>query len=110
MEDSTTRLPPAKTVEGREDQLVALATKLAEKQLREGTAPAQVICHYLKLGSTRDRLEREKLKTENELLHAKIENLQSTKRLEELYEGAIRALRSYSGESEYSDYDPENLQ
>lgn len=80
--------------------MVKMATDLAERQFMEGTAPTQVIVHYLKLGSSRDRLEREKLKTENDLLKAKIDSLQSAKRLEELYEDAIRAFKSYTGDED----------
>ena len=55
------RRPPATSVEARENQLISLAVDLAERQLSEGTASSQVITHYLKLGTTKDRLEKEKL-------------------------------------------------
>lgn len=90
---------PALTPEARENQLVSLAVNLAEKQLREGTASSQVITHYLKLGSTMQRLEREKLEQENALLRAKTESLQSAKNIEELYSKAIAAIMDYSGRS-----------
>lgn len=89
---------PAKTNEGRESQLVSLAIDLAEKQIRDGTASAQVVTHFLKLGTQREMLEREKLAGENQLLGAKIEAMASAKRIEELYEGAITAMRRYSGQ------------
>lgn len=95
-----TRRAPGKTVELRENQLILRAVDLAEKQLTEGTASAQVITHYLKLGSTKERLEKEKLARENELLKAKTEALQSMKRVEELYAEALNAMRSYSGNVE----------
>lgn len=88
---------PATTPEAREQQMIALAVDLAEKQLREGTASSQVITHYLKLGSTKERLEKEKLEEENKLLKAKTESLQSAKRTEELFAEAIAAFKSYSG-------------
>lgn len=91
------RRPPATTLEGRENQLIALAVDLAEKQLSEGTASAQVITHYLKLGTTKETLEKEKLIRENALLKAKEEALQSQQKMEELYSNAIKAMRSYSG-------------
>lgn len=90
-------MPPARTPEGREGQLISLATDLTERQLIDGTASAQVITHYLKLGSTRERLEQERLQQENELLKAKIEQLASNKRIEELYENAIQSMREYGG-------------
>lgn len=88
---------PALTAEGREKQMISLAIDCAEKQLREGTASSQVITHYLKLASTKNQLEMEKLKKENELLKAKTEAIKSAKSQEELYARAIEAIRIYSG-------------
>jgi len=92
--------PPARTVEARENQLIQAAVDLAEKQLSDGTASAQVITHYLKLATTRERLEKEKLTNENELLRAKTEALQSAKKIEDLYAKALKAMSSYSGNRE----------
>lgn len=97
------RRKPAETPEARETQLVSLAVDLAEKQLAEGTASAQVISHYLKLGSTRERLEQERLSKENELLNAKVEHMASAKRVEELYETALNAMRAYAGQDIYEE-------
>ena len=88
---------PGLTPESRENQLVSLAVDLAEQQLRDGTASSQVITHYLKLGTTKYKEELEKTKRENELLRAKTETLQSAKRVEELYENALKAMKTYSG-------------
>lgn len=88
---------PALTPEGRENQMISLAVDLAEKQLIEGTASSQVITHYLKLGSTKERLEKEKLEEENKLLKARTKALQSSDRVEELYKNAIEAMKRYSG-------------
>jgi len=85
------------TEEGRENQLVSLAIDLAERQLVDGTATSQVITHYLKLGSSRERLEQERLLRENELLTARVETMASAKRIEELYEAALNAMRDYAG-------------
>jgi hypothetical protein len=97
---------PATTTENRENQLISLAIDLSEKQLAEGTASAQVITHYLKLGSTRELLEQERLLNENHLLKAKVENMASAKRVEELYEAALNAMRTYAGQEidAYDDY------
>ena len=89
---------PATTPEARENQLISLAVDLAEKQLLEGTASSQVITHYLKLGSTKEKIEREILEKQKELITAKTENLQSAKRVEELYMNALNAMKSYSGQ------------
>lgn len=99
---------PATTLEGREGQLVSLAVDLAEKQLQDGTASAQVISHYLKLGSTREILEQQRLSQENELLKARVDQLASAKRVEELYESALNAMRTYAGQivdDERDEYD-----
>lgn len=92
------RTRPALTPEARENQLVSLAIDLAEKQLREGTASAQVITHYLKLGSTKERLEKEILEKQKDLIDAKTQNLQSSQRIEELYANALEAMKRYSGQ------------
>ena len=92
-------LRPATTIEGRENQLISLASDLAEKQLSEGTASSQVITHFLKLGSTREKLEQERLQRENLLLSAKAEQIASGRRIEELYESALNAMRQYNGSS-----------
>lgn len=94
---------PAKSMEERENQLISLAVDRAEQQLRDGTASSQVICHYLKLGSTRDRLEKEIMEKNKELLAAKTEMINSAKRVEELYEQAVDAMRLYSGRGESDD-------
>lgn len=92
--------PPAKTLGAREKEMVLLAVEVAEKQMREGIAASSTINHYLKLGTTAYQLELEKLKHENELLQARTENVKSLTRMEELYEEAINALRSYQGSDE----------
>ena len=91
------KMRPALTPEAREKQLVSLAVDLAEQQLREGTASSQVITHYLKIGSTKEKYEIERLKEENKLLKAKTEQIQSMRNIEELYKDAIAAMRNYSG-------------
>lgn len=106
--ERSTRKPrrPATTLEGRENQLVSLAADLAEKQLSAGTASAQVITHFLKLGSTREKLEQERLQRENLLLSAKVDQLASSKRIEELYESALNAMKAYAGQdTDSSSYD-----
>lgn len=89
--------PPASTPEAREAQLVSLAVDLAEKQLADGTASAAVLSHYLKLATPRERLERKKIESENELLRAKVEALGSMQRQEELYAEAMQAFTEYRG-------------
>ena len=97
---------PALTPEGREAQLILLATDLAAQQLADGTASSQVITHFLKLGTTKAKLEKEKLEKENALLQAKTESLESQKNIEKMYNQAIEAMREYGGYGyEDEDYD-----
>lgn len=95
---------PALSPEARENQMIALAVDLAEQQLRDGTASSQVITHFLKLGSMRERLERERLEEENKLLKAKTEAIEASKNNASLYEDAIRAMRNYSGNGDADEY------
>lgn len=97
MAQAKKRRAPALTPEARENQLIAEAIDLAEKQITEGTASSAVICHYLKLGSTKAKLENEKLQEENKLLRAKTEALESQKNVEQLYKDAIAAMSEYRG-------------
>lgn len=99
----------ATSAEARERQLIADANDLAERQIRQGNASAAVITHFLKLGSTREKLERQRLENENELLRAKVDQLASAKNVEQLYAEALNAMRAYSGnpvddEDDYDDY------
>lgn len=94
---STKKMRPALTPEARENQLITLAIDLAEKRLRDGTASSQMVTHYLKLGSTKERLEQDILKKQKELIVAKTESLKSAKRMEELYADALAAMKSYGG-------------
>lgn len=96
---------PAETAEARESQLISLAIDLAEQQLRDGTASSQVITHYLKLGSTRDKIEREILEKKKDLIRAKTNAYESAERIEELYNKAMKEFRMYSGEESEEDYE-----
>lgn len=96
---------PATTPEARENQLITLAVDLAESQLSDGTASSQVITHYLKLGSTKERIEKEILQEQKTLIQAKTEAMKSAKKVEELYKNALDAMRSYSGNGRSDDYE-----
>lgn len=86
------------SIESKEQYLIGLAYDLVEERLRNGTATSQETTHFLKLGSTRERIEREMLENQKEVLKAKAEAIQSQKRIEELYAQALSAFKSYSGE------------
>ena len=95
--------PPALTPEAQENRMISLAIDLAEQQLRDGTASSQVITHYLKLASTKDRIEKEIMERQKDLITAKTEALQAAKRMEELYADAIKAFTKYNGEDDDED-------
>lgn len=95
-EDGRT-LPPATTPQAREDQLIAMAYELVEQRIRDGSATGTELVQILKWGSTKERLEKELMEKELQLKQAKTEALQSAKKVEELYEKAIDAMKSYGG-------------
>lgn len=100
---SSPQFSPASDPEERENQMISLAVNLAEQQLREGTASSQVIVHYLKLASTRNKLEEEKIRYETAMLQAKKDALNKSGQLQELMDNALAAFRSYSGNTEESE-------
>ena len=96
VEGSMKRQTPAITPEGREDQMIAYAINLAEEQLRNGTASSQVITHYLKLGSMKEKYEMQRLKEEIKLLTAKTEAIKADRERNDLYTQVIEAIRTYT--------------
>lgn len=73
----------------------------------KGTVSSQVLTHYLKLGSTREKLEQERLAMEVSLMEQKRESMASAARVEELYSDAINAMRSYAGQEPLPSADEE---
>ena len=103
--NQTRKIRPALSPEAREQQLIGFAVDLAEQQLLDGTASSQVITHFLKPGTTRAELEKEKIKKENAVLEAKAKAYQSSEEITKLYENAIKAMRDYGGHGETEDYE-----
>lgn len=104
-QNSKGKMRPALNPEAREKQMISLAVDCAEQQLRDGTASSQVITHYLKLGSMREKLERERLEEENKLLKAKTKAIESAEEIKVLYSEALKAMRNYSGQGDPDEYD-----
>ena len=98
------KVRPALTPEAEEVQMTALAMKLAKEQLLNGTASSQVITHFLKLGTERARLEKEKIIKENKLLDVKASAIENSQREDELFEKAIAAMKRYNGAGDSDDY------
>ena len=92
--------PPVLTPEARENQLISLAMDLVEQRLRNGTASSQETVHFLKLGSSKEKLEQQILAEQKKLVVAKTSAIESQERIDELYANAIKAMRTYSGQSE----------
>ena len=101
------KIRPALSPEARENQMISLAVDLAEKQLIEGTASSQVITHFLKLGTTKTELEKEKLRKENKLLEARASAIEDGKEYKILVEDAIRAIKGYQGLNDTEEYEDE---
>ena len=97
-------MAPALSPEAYESRLVSMSMNLVEQRLRDGTASSQETTHFLKMGSRKEQLEREKLEEENKLLRAKTENIQSQERVEKIYKEALDAMRDYSGQGDPDDY------
>lgn len=100
----STRRRPARTIEARENELISLAYDEAERQIRAGTASSQIITHYLKRGSAREKLELERLREENKLLQAKTKAIEKEAEDKIAYQEVIKALQSYNGQSDFDEY------
>ena len=102
--------PPATTLEGRENQLIAAAYDLAEERIHDKTASAQEVVHFLRLGTTRERLEQDKLKNELSVLQARVKEMESRRSGEDMYERALAAFRGYAGQGPILQEDKEDDQ
>ena len=88
---------PALSPEARENQLISLAVDLVEQRLTDGSASSQETTHFLRLATTKARLEKEILEKQRDLIVAKTESIKAEKRKDELYSEAIKAMRRYNG-------------
>lgn len=104
-DESSRTLPPARTPEQQENRMISLAIELAEKQLMDGTASPTIINHYLKLATTKEQHELEKVKLENQLLKARTDQISSQAKSEAMYKEAIEAFKLYSGNATEEEYD-----
>lgn len=101
---STRKIRPAISPEANESQMISLAMDLVRQRLIDGTASSQETTHFLKLGTEKAQLEKEKLIRENENLAAKTEALKKQESSDELYKAALKAFASYSGKEDPDDY------
>jgi hypothetical protein len=99
------------SVEGMEAALVIEAYKLVGEQIRKKTVSSQVLTHFLKTSSSRDILEKKKLKGEISLLDAKVDSIKATKDSKAMYEAAIESLKKYGSaniSSSIQEVDPDD--
>ena len=92
---------PARSPEARENQLISLAYDLVEARLRNGTATSAETVAILRLGTQKERLERELNQKKIALMEAKTEALQSAKRVEELYGAACEGAALRTGRADH---------
>lgn len=97
---SKTRSKPSHTPEGRENQLIALAYDKVEERIINNQATSQELVHFLRLGTEKAKLEKEKLKIDKELAEAKIKSLGSDEELKELTKKALTAFSSYKSSAD----------
>ena len=102
--ETSRKMRPALTPESEENQMISMAMNLAKQQLMDGTASSQVITHFLKLGSTKERIEKEILEKQKDLISAKTEAIQAQKRVDELYSEALNAMKRYSGQGDSDEH------
>lgn len=95
---------PPLSPDAEENEMIALATDAARKKLEDGTAPSQIIVHYLRLGTSLARLEKKRLEADIELQKSKRKMIDNTETGNEMYEKALRAFRVYNGQGEPDDY------
>ena len=105
LEPEPIRGRPGTTPEARENQLITLAYDDAERQIRDGTAAAQVITHFLKLGSSREKIEQERIKVQTRLDEERIKMTGEADKLIALAGAAFDAFRGYQGEDVVRDPD-----
>lgn len=98
------KLRPALSPENEENQLISLANNLAKQRIMDGTASDSLLIQFIKAGTTKAMLEKEKLEEENKLLKAKTEMIQSQKDVDESYKKVLAALKEYSGVNTYDEY------
>ena len=91
---------PARTDEEEEKQAGGYAMDLALKWLREGTAPAQIVTHFLKVNSPKEQAEVQKLRKEIEVLEAKKKALESAEAQDSRYQEVIKAMSAYAGKDQ----------
>ena len=101
--EAARKYPPALSPEAQENQMISMAMDLVKQRLLDGTASSQETTHFLRLGSTKERIEKEILEKQKMLIDAKTELIKSTRNSEELLDKAMKAFGTYQGRGEPDD-------
>lgn len=96
-QDKPAKRRPAMSDAARENQIIAAAYDLVEERILNKSASPSETVHFLKLGSEKEKMAREKDREEIKLLRAKTEALEAAKESAEIYKEAIKAMRIYTG-------------
>ena len=104
------RDPPALTPEARQEQLIAKAERLAERKLEDGTASPQIIVHYLRLATEREKKNQELIDAEIALKKAKVQAIENAAEFKELFNEGMAMFKKYSGlEDDEEDDEDEDI-
>lgn len=96
---------PAPNPEIAEQRCIDASFALALSQLEDGSASPSVITHFLKMGTEKTRLEREKLEKETALLKTREHAIRSAEQTEKIYSDAVQAMKIYTGQITEEDED-----
>lgn len=100
---SKSKQVPAKSPEARENQMIAKAVKEVERRLDDGSISSQLLTVLLKLATTKYQLELEKLRSDIDLQHSKVQEIEDKSTSSDKYAAALAAFKSYKGDSEDED-------
>lgn len=90
-------LSPALTDDAEELQMISLARQLSMERMKSGTASAQEIVYWLKMGSSEKRIEKEILEEQKKLVKAKTKAINDAEVTAKAYQDAVAALKTYQG-------------
>lgn len=100
---------PALTPEALDNQMISLTYDLVKQRLVDGTASSQETTHFLKLATTKVKLENKLLEAQTAVAMAKKDAIQSQQRSEEMFRDAMRAFRRYSGQGDDGEDETQDL-
>lgn len=86
-----------KSPEAVENNIISLAMDLAEKRIKDGTASSQIVTHFVRRGSRKEKLEEELISQKKDLMAKKMELMESQQKVEALFKDALDAMKVYSG-------------